>query len=372
MPHTAPLTGALILVVDDQPVNIQAVGALLSREGYEVMPALSGAQALERCAARLPDLVLLDMRMPGLSGVEVCQRLKADGATAPVPVIFLTAAHEREHLVEAFAHGAVDYVTKPFVAEELLARVRTHLDLKRTRDHLNRIARERAELTQIVAHDLKSPLSSIQFSASLLQRAVREGRAERLPQLGEQIHRSASDALAFIAGYLQQWADGELQRRFQPSRVHAAEVIAEAVAELEVAASSRGMALQVRIADPIAVRSDPRATRQVLVNLLSNAIKYAPDHSPIDIGAAAGRPGFGLFTVADRGPGISAADQQRLFRRYVRLANAEGRDDSSGLGLAICKQEITQLGGHLWYEDRPGGGAVFAFELPLAETLPAD
>lgn len=356
---------ALILVVDDQPANIQAVGALLSNSGFEVMPALSGEQALARCAQRRPDLILLDMLMPGMSGLDVCARLRADPVLADLPVIFLTAAHERDALVRAFQSGAVDYVSKPFVAEELLARVRTHVELKRTRDQLVRIARECTELTQLVAHDLKSPLSSIQFSASMM---LRQGatRPERITELAENVQSSAGSALRFIEGYLEQWAEGELKRRVQLGAVPLTEVVTEALRGITAAAELRGMNITVFHQGALSVQADHTAVKHVLVNLLSNAVRYADAGEVIEVRSGPGRPGFGKVMVLDRGPGIAAAEQQLLFRRYVRLGKAERTPDSSGLGLAISKQEISQLGGHLWYEDRPGGGAIFAFELPLA------
>ena len=183
------LDSSLILIVDDQPTNIQTVGAHLTAAGFDVMPALSGEQAMQRIGARLPDLILLDLLMPAMDGFEVLALLRKDPKTAALPVIVLTAMHDRELLVRAFTSGAVDYVTKPFVVEELLARVRTHLELKRTRDHLARIAKEQAELTQIVAHDLKSPLSNIQFSTQMLQQK-REMPAERSERLLKMIDTS--------------------------------------------------------------------------------------------------------------------------------------------------------------------------------------
>lgn len=125
-----------ILVVDDVPKNIQLVASVLSEIGYEIMPATSGEQALARVKKRLPDLILLDLMMPGMDGFSVCRELKADPATRDIPVIFLTAAADIEQVVKGFAQGAVDYVTKPFQAAELLARVRTHLDLKHAREAL--------------------------------------------------------------------------------------------------------------------------------------------------------------------------------------------------------------------------------------------
>ncbi len=356
----------MVLVVDDQVSNIQTVGTLLSRSGFDVMPATTGAEALERAGLRTPDLILLDILMPGMDGFAVLAELRARPGMIAVPVIFLTAANERELLVRAFDAGAVDYVTKPFVAEELLARVRTHVELKQMRDHLERIARERADLTQIVAHDLKGPLSAIQFSASMLAQQTAQD-AGRVRGLIESIGQSADEALEFIQGYLGRWADGELRRRHNPDALALAALSERVVDAYQLAAESRQMLLSLEVRGQPLVHADAVATRHVLGNLVSNAIKYGAPGSTVEILVLPGRAGFCKLSVLDRGAGISKADQQRLFRRYVRLGNVdtEKHKHSSGLGLAIAKQEVDQMGGHLWYEDRPGGGAVFSFELPI-------
>ena len=359
------LDSALILIVDDQPANIQTVGAQLSGAGFDVMPALSGEQAMQRISARRPDLILLDLLMPGMDGFQVLAQLRKDPNTAPLPVIVLTAAHDRELLVKAFNAGAVDYLTKPFVVEELLARVRTHLELKRTRDHLARIAKEQAELTQIVAHDLKSPLSNIQFSTQMLQQK-RELPPERHDRLLKMIDVSTQEALKFIQGYLGRWADGELKRRHNIETLMLTPLIERAIERTTDPAAARGMRIQFEAgSDPLAVAADETAVMNVLQNLLSNAVRYSRSDTDLEIQQCPGTPGFMRVRVLDRGPGISEEDQKKLFRRYARLSTPANQN-SSGLGLAIAKQEIAQMGGHLWFESRTGGGSIFAFELPVA------
>lgn len=358
------MNNALILVVDDQASNIQAVGALLTRAGYEVMPALSGTQALARTAQRLPDLVLLDMQMPEMNGFELCEKLKADPRSQDVPVIFLTASHERELLVRAFEQGAVDYVTKPFVAEELLARVKTHLELKSARDHLAMLARERADLTQIVAHDLKNPLSGILLTADLLERS--SGKPERMAELIGGLRDSANRCLQFIDGYLGRWAQSETPRRLDLENFDLAAVLRAAAADLKHKAESKRMRIALQIEDDPEVEANALAVRHVIENLVSNALRYAPEGSVIDIACATGRSGMAKLSVMDRGPGIAPEAREKLFKRYVRLAGSEGVAHSSGLGLAIAKEELDRMGGHLWYEPRDGGGACFSLVLPLA------
>lgn len=368
MPHlsaASPITQrSLVLVVDDQPANIQAVGGLLTQAGFDVMPATSGAQALERIGQRMPDLVLLDMMMPGMDGFAICERIRTEPRTAMLPVMFLTAASNPESLVRAFQAGAVDYVTKPFVAEELLARVRTHVELKRVRDHLGNIARERADLMQIVAHDLKNPLSSIQFGALMITQQ-RQHDIARTNEIAGMIRDSAAEALRFIHNYLEQSAEGTLKRRFRIEAVALADLAARACRGLAAAAAGRDVALRLDIQAGPDVAGDRTAILHAMENLISNAIKYGPSPGEVEIRVGPGAPGCMRFTVLDRGPGISSAEQERLFKRYVKLSDDHADQASSGFGLAISKQQITQLDGHLWFEAREGGGASFAFELPI-------
>ncbi len=353
---------AVVMIVDDQSANVTLVGQLLEVSGYQVVPALSGEQALAKAQERKPDLVLLDMLMPRMSGSEVCRRLREMPGLGEVPVIFLTAVSDREFLSQAFAAGAVDYVVKPFVNEELLARVRTHIELKRARDRMAAMLREREDVTNIVAHDLKNPLSNILFAAQLLQR----GNADKASneELVRDVATCAEEALRFIQRFLSRRAEGQHLRQFSAEQVDLAKLAAETIQLQKASAVARGVELHLDGSDA-AVSADPVATRNVLQNLISNAIRYSPKGQQVQVEVGPSRPGYSKCLVMDHGPGISEEDQQKLFKRFVRLATAKDAGGySSGLGLAIAKHDVVQMGGHLWYETRPGGGSVFAFELP--------
>lgn len=353
-----------ILVVDDQAANLRVVTALLSRQGYEVVAASTGDEALELYAQSPPDLILLDVMMPGMDGFEVMAALRADSPLR-VPVVFVTAAHDRDLLLRAFDAGVVDYVTKPFLPEELLARVNAHVGLKLTRDRLERVAREREELVNLVAHDLKNPLTSVLFASDLL---LNNGcKPERVPRYLQMIHESADDALGYIRHYLESQA-GHQRGDQDGARADLAETLDWLVRRYEMQLDARGIRVQVQPPPngSAQVAMDPRVLRQVSENLVTNAMKYAPG-GDLTLAARNSAPGFWQLIVADRGPGIPVARQRELFKPFVRLHEAEVDDGlSSGLGLSLAKQIVVNAGGQLWYEERKHGGSRFIIELPEA------
>src|SRR5271169_1128192 len=193
---------ARILVVDDQPANIQIVGSVLGKLGHEIIPASDGATALKRVALRMPDLILLDLLMPGMGGCEVCEQLKRNPDWKDIPVIFLSAAGDKDLIVRALDAGGVDYITKPFNHAELISRVRTQLALKTARDQLKQLAEDKDELLGILAHDLKNHLGGMNMSAELLRNRIERFHDERLTQLSENILRSGAQLLAFLKEFL--------------------------------------------------------------------------------------------------------------------------------------------------------------------------
>jgi len=203
--HSPTEHGGVVLVVDDVQRNLQILSGILAPRHFEVILADSGPAALTHVEARRPDLILLDLMMPGMDGMEVCRRLKAQSKFADIPIVFVTAADEADVAAEAIGLGAVDYISKPFNTAELVARVRTHVALKRTRDELHRIITQKNELMSAVAHDLKNPVSAVRFSALMLRDqglVPPDPRAE----LVESIVDACEGVLEFIQARLEQSA----------------------------------------------------------------------------------------------------------------------------------------------------------------------
>jgi signal transduction histidine kinase len=357
------VTLPVVMVVDDQSANVQVVGQLLTHADYDVVPVFDGREALTLAERSPPDLVLLDMRMPGLDGFAVLEGLQALPQTRDVPVVFLTADHERDSLVRAFSSGAVDYITKPFIAEELLARVRTHLDLKRSRERLARVAEERQRMAEIVSHDLRNHFGNILFSADMLREDDLPDDARRA--LAASIRESADAGVLFLQAFLEQQHDQSHGVPVKP--MQATDLAGRAIRLLSPQAAHKRIVLhQVADEPELVVLAEEAGAGHVLQNLLSNAIKYAPPGSDVVLSVAR-RGKFGALAVHDRGPGISPKDRENLFKRFVRLSSKPtGGETATGLGLALAKQRARTMGGDLWYEDRSGGGATFVFELALA------
>jgi len=361
----APSIRSRVLVVDDIPKNLQVVGTVLRNAGYSIMPATSGTEALEGVRAQLPDLILLDLMMPEMDGLEVCRRLKADPLTRHLPVIFLTASNEMEHLVQGFEMGAVDYVTKPFNTAELLARVRTHLELKHARQRLREMNDEKNEFMGIAAHDLRSPLNVIKGYAEMLLEddTLEAGHADTIRRM----HSAAGRMVGMVQNLLDvnRIERGEMTINLEPTEWGA--LIATVVEAQRPHASAKQQTIHLeRATQAPTVLMDAQVMVQVLENLVSNAVKYSPAGKQIFVSLRQ-LPTAVRCEVRDEGPGISAEDQTKLFGKFARLsAKPTGGENSTGLGLSIVKRMVEAMAGKVWCESEPGRGATFIVEFPSA------
>lgn len=365
MPNSIAVAGR-ILLVDDQPANLRVVTTLLQRQRYDVATANDGHTALMECHRFKPDLILLDMMMPGMDGFELMREIKLDPELMRIPTVFLTAAQDRDLLLRAFDVGAVDYVTKPFIPEELLARVNAHIVLKLTRDRLERVAQERQDLVNLVAHDLKNPLTSVLFASDMLRQP--DCNPDRAPRYLEVIHEATQDAIGYIRNYL----ETQSSRRAKagaPARASLRDTVEWLIDRYALQLEARGLHILTQVPlEACEVGIDPMVLRQVAENLVTNAGKYAAEGQELEFQVRPGAEGYWQLHVSDRGPGIPAAKQRELFKPFTRLVEDDGDQNSTGLGLSLARQIIMNAGGHLYYEDREGGGSRFVIELPEARA----
>lgn len=367
------LIKSLIMVVDDQPQNVKLVSDLLSvAMGYEVLKADSGQAALELLTTKVPDLILLDVLMPELDGVETCKLIKENPELADIPIIFLSAADDKNLIVQALESGGVDYVTKPFSRAELLTRVRTHLALKMARDSLKALAEDKDELLGILTHDLKNHLGGMQMSAQLLHdRLQRHPTDDKCEHLVDNILLNTTQMLAFVKEFL---ANSLTERtiQFSPETVNLAQAANHAVRQYQLAAERKEIEFVCELDTANSnVEADPTALKQILDNLISNAIKFSPSNRKIHITVAPVKGDCVECMVKDEGPGFTDQDKQHMFRRYARLtARPTAGEPSTGLGLSIVKKLVEAMHGHLRLESTLGQGSTFYIRLPKGR-LPA-
>ncbi|CAN5176907.1 hypothetical protein BH23VER1_BH23VER1_33920 [soil metagenome] len=357
-----------ILVVDDQQQNIQVVGATLRAIGYEIVPAASAEEATTRLAARLPDLILLDVRMPGTSGIAFCRQLRSDPLTAHIPVVFLSAADDSNLIVEALEAGGIDYITKPFNKAELLTRVRTHLSLKRARDDLSRVIAKQEEFIGVLAHDLLNPIGAISMSAQILLSGKVEN-PDTLRKLASTIEEASDRAARFIRSVLDDFAASHSGNALDPEATDVGALATEVVSLHQAAAGAKSITLEYEPpSGAVEALADRAALGRVLDNLISNAIKFSPPDTTVTISVEALAAGGAEVSVSDQGPGITEEDRPRLFGRFVRLsARPTGNEASTGLGLSVAHDLAQLMGGELRCDPDPGEGTRFVVSLAATE-----
>ena len=366
-----------ILIVDDAPANLQLLFGMLKDRGYRVRPVPSGKLAIQAARARPPDLILLDVNMPEMSGFEACALMKADPVLRDIPVIFVSALSEPFDKLQAFSAGGVDYVTKPFHLDEVRVRVETHLALHRLQnrleaqnhelaaanERLRALEEARKVLEAAIVHDLKSPLAAIIGNTEYLLHSS-EVRGEPREVLGEmlalsnQIHRIVLNLLDVA-----RMEDAEIVPRRADVRLGAMLDRARATAQLHARMTGHRLVMDADPEQVICVDAD--LVTRVIENLLDNSLKYAPRGTQIKIIARPEAGGMSL-RIEDKGAGVPVEQRERIFERYVRLdAHAEQHARTSrGLGLAFCRLAVEAHGGKIWVEDTPAGGAAFCARIP--------
>ena len=361
-------TQQTILVVDDTPESLRLFVRILTEQGYSVRPAPSGELALKRIEQKLPDLILLDIMMPNMNGFDVCRLLKGNEQTSHIPIIFISALGQAFDKVTAFTIGGVDYITKPFQLEEMLARVHTHLSLVEMRKRLEAQNRELQAQNQdleafahTVAHDLKNPLSKIITSMAMVEAYGPEldSKLRRLLQIGVDAGSKMSniiDELLLLAS---------VRKEVAPLyTVYMADVVQQVLDRLSQMIEDYQPELIMPDSWPQAQGYAPWL-EEVWANYLSNGLKYGGRPPCLQLGAGLQSNGQIRFWVRDNGPGLSQEAQATLFNEFTRLEDV--RAEGNGLGLSIVHRIISKLDGEVGVESAPGEGSLFYFTLPMAQ-----
>ncbi|CAA6691494.1 MULTISPECIES: hybrid sensor histidine kinase/response regulator [unclassified Lentimonas] len=360
-----------ILIVDDEPQNLQLVGEILRREGMRFIFAINGEEAFEAAKEQQPTLILLDVMMPGIDGLGVCKQLKAEEQTEHIPVIFLTAATEVTDLVSAFAAGGVDYIKKPFIREELLARVRTHINLHVIQQQLSTLYQTKTELLTTLAHDIKNPTSAIQGLAPIMIEDIKSGNCstDELCSMLELMGESARGMTELVNDILNE----ETQKHGEAAplteaRTNAGEVISHLVRLNAIPAKEKSIQLKHDLEFQPMVRISRRILTEMFDNIISNAVKYSRHGSEITIRLDplnSSKTGF-RFEVHDQAAPIPEETRDALFKKFQKGPEApQGNSSSHGIGLAIVKRLVGLYKGQIGVYGREDiEGNVFYLEIP--------
>jgi len=375
-----------VLVVDDNPTNLSVLVNLLRDVGLRVLVATDGESAIDQTQYVKPDLILLDVMMPGIDGFETCQRLKANAETSKIPIIFMTALSETVDKVRGLSLGAVDYVTKPFEHEEVLVRIRTHLTIAKQRqtielqnfDLQTEISdRKRAEealtiFLHAVSHDLRNPVTGLLMVLdNLSQTATSLDANIVLPRSTlERMRQSGDRQLALINSLLESHVNDVHGLIIHPQPAMITDIIQAAIADLQPLSEKEETEINLQISPNLPlVLTDATHICRVFQNLISNAIKHNPPNLKLIISAELNSENMMLCEVADNGVGMTSEQSEHLFELYVQgktQNQLNRRSLSLGLGLYICRQIVQAHGGVIGVTGEVNVGSRFWFTLPIS------
>ena len=361
-----------ILIVDDVVSNVLLLKILLSNEKYQVCTANCGKMCIEQAKNEKPDLILLDVMMPDISGFDTAVILKKDPATREIPIIFLTALNNPSDLVHGFKVGANDFLTKPFNKEELLVRVMHQITLvaakrliQQQNEELRQTIGNRDKMYSVIAHDLRSPMASIRMVLNLVVSAVTpESVGQELFDLLDNANRESEEVHDLLDNLLK-WTKSQTGRLTVVMQdLDLNDIIPGVVDIFTMIASTKHIKLNYRATDaPLVVRADNDMLKTIVRNLMSNAIKFSPEESSIDI-IMQPEGDYAKISVRDHGVGISPERLGNLFKKG-ETTYGTGGEEGSGLGLQLCADFANKIGGSVTVDSTLGEGSTFSVLVPL-------
>lgn len=359
-----------ILIIDDEEVVLDSCAQILEGEGVTIATAADGHRGLQRLEAFQPDLVFVDLKMPGLSGMEVIERIR--GADPTIVTIVITGYATLASAVEAMQKGAYDYVSKPFTPEELRLVTRRGLEKRRLVLEAAALRREREALREqfaaIVSHELRSPLAAVQQNVMLLASELAPTLPDTQKTRLERIKSRIGDLLAMIETWLRAFSSDvdKIRERFRPTPL--IPVIASAVENVQPFARRKAVEITTTVSEPLAsVLGDEGVLVEALTNLVGNAVKYSHEGGRVLVEAAesAGRV---VISVRDFGVGIPSDDLPHIFGDFFRGAAGRAEEGGAGLGLAITRRIVEAHDGTITVDSTPGAGSTFVMTFPAVRS----
>ena len=361
---------ATILIVDDEPAIRMGLAATIKRHGYNVITAVNGDDGFLKARQSLPALIISDVMMPVLNGFEMKQQMSADPQLASIPFIFLTARTASEDRVAGIRNGADDYVTKPFVTEELMARIeavlrRVKTEQERGREQVKQSAREemeklRKEVLQNFSHELRTPLGNVMMSLDMVVNHKFDSSEEQSEFI--RIAHSSADRLESLIADIILLSDidqNNLNNMRQPidTEHHILAPIKRRLARYE----SKGLQFVHEISLGGAIKAPRREFTQSLVHIMDNAFRFSPEHGKVGLIIRPAENGGATITVQDEGKGIPVELREKVFERFYQISQGDMREHQGlGVGLTIARAVLSKLGGEVKIIDSETGCCVQA------------
>ena len=366
-------SGRRVLVVDDDRLNIRILSGILKSEGYVIAEASSGERALEVYPTFKPNLVLLDVMMPGINCYDACREFNRLYGDDCAPIVFITAKNEPDDVVEGLAAGGADYLAKPFQKKEVVARIRTHLrsqmlaeQQKMLVEQLSKANAAKNRFLGMAAHDLRNPLASIRGLAEFLRDGVVGDLTPDQLDLINTIHTASQSMLRMVNELLDVATIESGELKVVQADHNLCELIEKSVYLANIDAAKKNTSISFSPPPrPATAWIDAAKIQQVVDNLLNNAVKYSPPGSRITAEYRWDSE-HRIFAVKDQGPGIPENERDKLFKDFGRLSvQPTGGEKSTGLGLAICRKIVDAHNGTIVAENLTGGGCEFRVTLPV-------
>ena len=362
-----------ILIVDDVMSNVLLLKVLLTNEKFQIATASNGRQALDQVIKEKPDLVLLDVMMPDMSGFEVSQQLKANPEMAEIPIIFLTALNSTADIVKGFQVGGNDFISKPFNKEELIIRVTHQISLIAAKriivaqtEELRKTIIGRDKLYSVIAHDLRSPMGSIKMVLNMLiLNLPSDTIGPEMYELLTMANQTTEDVFSLLDNLLK-WTKsqiGKLKVVYQD--IDMVEVTEGVIEIFSMVAELKKISIRLKTPSKLEVYADIDMIKTVIRNLLSNAIKFSNEETEILV-TVQEQEGMAVVSVKDSGCGIDEENQKKLLHTDTHFSTfGTNNEEGSGLGLLLCQDFVIKNGGRVWFTSVKGEGSIFSFSIPL-------
>ena len=366
-----------ILAVDDEQLNLELLRFILERNDFHFKGTSNDEHFFELLEEGLPDLILLDVIMPRIEGFELCEKLKSYAQYRDIPVIFLTGKVNVKDKVKGFEVGGVDYVTKPFNEQELIARIETHIELRRARNQIEQQAENlkqsnalKDRMFSIIGHDLRSPLSAAKLKMDFIMRGIIDPKADEFVDgTVFELLKTMDEALNLLQNLLG-WAKSESdQIQVIPENLDLNDIVDQTFRLLKLGSEHKKITLENNVPTGTFVHADLNTTKTVLRNLLSNAIKFTPVEGEIKVNTIFDKERT-IVEVQDNGQGIPPEDIGKILNPNEHFSKlGTEKEPGTGLGLVLCQNFVNKNGGTLKIKSTVGKGSTFYFDLPIGEKV---